>query len=71
VLVTEAQSSRTFTIRAEGLGPADHAANLCGGDGGVELPTMHPSEPLLLKVAVNKQDSKRKPGQANEANNRR
>jgi hypothetical protein len=50
VLVTEAQSSRTFTLRAEDWAkPIDQPIYVVGV---VESnsPTMHPSAPLLLKV---------------------
>ncbi|WP_263351083.1 PPC domain-containing protein [Acidicapsa acidisoli] len=50
VLVTEAQTSRTFTLRAEEWAkPADQPIYVVGI---VESnsPTMHPSSPLLLKV---------------------
>ncbi|HMD20175.1 MAG TPA: hypothetical protein VKH40_07625 [Alloacidobacterium sp.] len=55
VLVTEAQTSRTFTLRAEEWAkPIDQPIYVVGQ---VESnsPTMHPSAPLLLKVFASKQ----------------
>jgi hypothetical protein len=55
VLVTEAQTSRTFTLRAEDWAkPIDQPIYVVGQ---VESnsPTMHPSAPLLLKVTTNTQ----------------
>jgi hypothetical protein len=55
VLVTEAQSSRTFTLHAEDWArPAQQPIYVVGT---VESnsPTRHPSAPLLLKVTADKQ----------------
>ncbi len=55
VLVTEAQTSRTFTLHAEEWAkPIDQPIYVVGQ---VESnsPTMHPSAPLLLKVSASKQ----------------
>jgi hypothetical protein len=55
VLVTEAQTSRTFTLRAEEWAkPIDQPIYVVGQ---VESnsPTMHPSAPLLLKLSAGKQ----------------
>jgi hypothetical protein len=55
VLVTEAQSSRTFTLHAEDWArPVSQPIYVIGS---VESnsPTMHPSAPLLLKVAAKNQ----------------
>src|SRR5271170_1349950 len=55
VLVTEAQTNRTFTLRAEEWAkPIDQPIYVVGQ---VESnsPTMHPSAPLLLKVSASKQ----------------
>jgi hypothetical protein len=55
VLVTEAQTSRTFTLRAEDWAkPIDQPIYVVGQ---VESnsSTMHPSAPLALKVSANKQ----------------
>jgi hypothetical protein len=55
VLVTEAQTSRTFTLRAEEWAkPIDQPIYVVGQ---VESnsPTMHPSAPLLLKLSASKQ----------------
>jgi hypothetical protein len=67
VLVTEAQSSRTFTIRAEDWAQPITQPIYVVAMVESNSPTMHPSEPLLLKVAVNKQTASANQGQANEA----
>jgi len=64
VLVTEAQSSRSFTLHAE-----DWAQPIMQPIYVVALvesnsPTTHPSEPLLLKVEANKQTASASQGQA-------
>ncbi len=62
VLVTEAQSSRTFTLRAEDWAkpitqPIYVVANVESNS-----PTLHPSPPLLLKVTANKQTAEGRSG---------
>jgi hypothetical protein len=55
VLVTEAQTSRTFTLRAEDWAkPIDQPIYVVG-EVESNSPTMHPSAPLQLKVTENKQ----------------
>lgn len=61
VLVTEAQNSRTFTLRAEEWAkPIDQPIYVVGV---VEsnASTKHPSPPILLRVASNKQDASERP----------
>ncbi len=55
VLVTEAQTSRTFTLRAEDWAKPIEQPIYVVGQVESNSPTMHPSAPLLLKVAANKQ----------------
>jgi hypothetical protein len=57
VLVTEAQTSRTFTLRAENWAKPIEQQIYVVGQVESNSPTMHPSAPLLLKVAVDKQTS--------------
>jgi hypothetical protein len=67
VLVTEAQSSRTFTLRAEDWAQPITQPIYVVATVESNSPTMHPSEPLLLKVAANKQTASANQGQADEA----
>jgi hypothetical protein len=55
VLVTEAQSSRTFTLRAEDWAQPVKQPIFVVGMVESNAPTMHPSAPLLLKVSADKQ----------------
>lgn len=55
VLVTESQSSRTFTLRAENWVQAATQPIYVVGLVESNSPTMHPSAPLQLKVAANLQ----------------
>lgn len=52
VLVTEAQSSRTFTLRAEEWAKPINQPIYVVGIVESNSPTMHPSAPLLLKIAA-------------------
>ena len=52
VLVTEAQSSRTFTLRAEDWAKAISQPIYVVGIVESNSPTMHPSAPVLLKIAA-------------------
>jgi hypothetical protein len=52
VLVTEAQSSRTFTLRAEDWAKAISQPIYVVGIVESNSPTMHPSAPMLLKIAA-------------------
>jgi hypothetical protein len=66
VLVTEAQSSRTFTLRAEDWAQPIRQPIYVVAMVESNSPTMHPSEPLLLKVAENKQTASAHLGQADD-----
>jgi hypothetical protein len=55
VLVTEAQSSRTFTLRAEDWAQPVKQPIFVVGMVESNAPTLHPSAPLLLKVSEEKQ----------------
>jgi hypothetical protein len=55
VLVTEAQSSRTFTLRAEDWAPPIKQPIYVVAEVESNSPTRHPSGPLLLQVAADKQ----------------
>ncbi len=55
VLVTEAQSSRTFTLRAEDWAQSVKQPIFVVGMVESNAPTLHPSAPLLLKVSGDKQ----------------
>jgi hypothetical protein len=55
VLVTEAQSSRTFTLRAEDWAQPVKQPIFVVGMVESNAPTLHPSAPLLLKVSTDKQ----------------
>ena len=52
VLVTEAQSSRTFTLRAEDWAKPISQPIYVVGIVESNSPTMHPSAPVLLKIAA-------------------
>ena len=68
VLVTEAQTSRTFTLRAEDWAkPIDQPIYVVAQ---VEsnTPTMHPSAPLVLRVSPNKQTASVNQSQAASPN---
>lgn len=69
VLVTEAQTSRTFTLRAEDWArPIDQPIYVVAV---VESnsSTSHPSAPILLKVASDKQAASNAPARTNEPSN--
>jgi hypothetical protein len=55
VLVTEAQSSRTFTLRAEEWAQPVKQPIFVVGMVESNAPTLHPSAPLLLQVGADKQ----------------
>jgi hypothetical protein len=55
VLVTEAQSSRTFTLKAEDWTKPVRQPIYVVGLVESNSPTMHPSAPLLLTVDANNQ----------------
>jgi hypothetical protein len=55
VLVTEAQSSRTFTLRAEDWAQPVKQPIFVVGMVESNAPTLHPSAPLLLQVSADKQ----------------
>jgi hypothetical protein len=55
VLVTDAQSSRTFTLRAEDWAQPVKQPIFVVGMVESNAPTLHPSAPLLLKVSADKQ----------------
>lgn len=65
VLVTEAQSSRTFTLRAEDWAKAIDQPIYVVGVVESNSSTKHPSLPILLRVASNKQDASEKQPSAN------
>ncbi len=67
VLVTEAQSSRTFTLRAEDWAQPITQPIYVVAMVESNSPTMHPSDPLLLKVAVNKQTASANQGNGDDA----
>lgn len=52
VLVTEAQTSRTFTLRAEDWAEAIDQPIYVVAEVESNSPTKHPSAPVLLKVAA-------------------
>lgn len=58
VLVTEAQSSRTFTLKAEDWAKPVSQPIYVVGQVESNSPTMHPSAPLLLNVSANSQTAK-------------
>jgi hypothetical protein len=55
VLVTESQTSRTFTLRAQDWAKPIEQPIYVVAQVESNSPTMHPSAPLLLKIAANKQ----------------
>jgi hypothetical protein len=61
VLVTEAQSSRTFTLRAEDWAQPLKQPIYVVGMVESNSPTLHTSSPVLVKVATDKQASGNKP----------
>lgn len=64
VLVTEAQNSRTFTLRAEDWAkPIDRPIYVVG-EVESNSSTRHPSPPILLRVASNKQNASEKQSSA-------
>ena len=67
VLVTEAQSSRTFTLRAEDWAQPVKQPIYVVAMIESNSPTKHPSAPLLLQVAANKQASDANQGQLDES----
>jgi hypothetical protein len=67
VLVTEAQSSRTFTLRAEDWAPPIKQPIYVVAMVESNSPTRHPSAPLLLQVAADKQAASANPGQMDES----
>jgi hypothetical protein len=67
VLVTEAQSSRTFTLRAEDWTQPVKQPIYVVAMIESNSPTKHPSAPLLLQVAANKQASDANQGQLDES----
>jgi hypothetical protein len=68
VLVTEAQTSRTFTLRAEDWAKSIEQPIYVVAQVESNSPTMHPSAPLLLKVAANKEAASTSQGQAASPN---
>jgi hypothetical protein len=63
VLVTEAQSSRTFTLRAEDWAPPIKQPIYVVATVESNSPTRHPSGPLLIQVAADKQAASANQGQ--------
>jgi len=61
VLVTEAQTSRTFTLRAEDWAKPITQPIYVVGEVESNSPTMHPSAPLLVEVAGNKETASAAP----------
>jgi hypothetical protein len=55
VLVTEAQSSRTFTLRAEDWAQPVKQPIFVVGMVESNAPTLHPSAPVVVKVGADKQ----------------
>ena len=68
VLVTEAQTSRTFTLHAEDWAKPIEQPIYVVGQVESNSSTMHPSPALLLKVSVNKQTASMSQGQAASPN---
>jgi hypothetical protein len=66
VLVTEAQSSRTFTLHAEEWAQPVTQPIYVVATVESNSPTMHPSAPLLLQVAARNQAAKASPGSTDE-----
>jgi hypothetical protein len=69
VLVTEAQTSRTFTLRAEDWAKPVNQPIYVVGKVESNSPTMHPSAPILLKVDANKQTANANQDQTEIPNN--
>ena len=67
VLVTEAQSSRTFTLRAEDWAQPIKQPIYVVAMVESNSPTRHPSAPLLLQVAANKQAASANSGKPDES----
>jgi hypothetical protein len=67
VLVTEAQSSRTFTLRAEDWAPPIKQPIYVVAMVESNSPTRHPSGPLLLQVAADKQAVSANPDRPHES----
>jgi hypothetical protein len=67
VLVTEAQSSRSFTLHAEDWAQPITQPIYVVAMVESNSPTMHPSEPLLLRVETNKQTASASPGPPEDA----
>jgi len=67
VLVTETQSSRSFTLHAEDWAQPVSQPIYVVAMVESNSPTMHPSEPLLLKVAPSRQAASADQGQADQA----
>jgi hypothetical protein len=63
VLVTEAQSSRTFTLRAEEWAKPVSQPIYVVGEVESNSSTMHPSAPIMLKVTGNRQTASANPDQ--------
>jgi hypothetical protein len=68
VLVTEAQSSRTFTLRAEDWAQPIKQPIYVVAEVESNSPTRHPSAPLLLQVAADKQAASASPAKPDESN---
>ena len=67
VLVTETQSSRTFTLHAEDWAPPIKQPIYVVAEVESNSPTRHPSGPLLLQVAADKRAASAKPDQPAES----
>jgi hypothetical protein len=63
VLVTEAQSSRTFTLRAEDWAKPISQPIYVVGEVESNSSTMHPSAPIMVKVTAGKQTASANPDQ--------
>jgi hypothetical protein len=68
VLVTEAQTSRTFTLRAEDWANPINQQIYVVAEVESNSPTMHSSAPLLLKVSTNKERASGAQGQVDSPN---
>ena len=69
VLVTETQTSRTFTLRAEDWAKAIDQPIYVVAVVESDRSTSHPSAPILLKVSSNKQAASEEPGSDRKAAN--
>jgi hypothetical protein len=67
VLVTEAQSSRTFTLRAEDWAPPIKQPIYVVATVESNSPTRHPSGPLLVQVVADKQAATANPDRPDES----